>query len=921
MKLKGQLRAAPIEVLRQIAEFWGIGPDENGLMEDTERLSDLLYSRLQSPAPFKRAFERLEVSEREVVYFLALHGGELPVDEFRRRMGLHDAAELDAVVGRLLQRGFVWRETVVEMEKTYEIVGLPEPFLRLVDLPPYWKGYLGSHLQALGMEELKEIAQRALDYKFEGKKKQVLVHFIREQLLDPAVLKRYLDHLAPVEIELFKQIFQKNGACLWRELLDGGVQKKFNHVRADLLERLCQSSGLVYVWRAGPNRQNNTLMVPRDLGHIIKNGFRRDERTLAELTRHASGGRASDQSESPRPNVALDNTQNILRDLAILLAYVRRQSVKMLNNGGVGRNDLKKIVLSLSHNKTPKYAAFLALFAMSKKLMIPVGDQWRVSKNAGDWLGDSRQAFREIYGFWLTTNEWNEEFIEGDVVHVDNYPQNLIGIGELRRLMLRALEKIPEGAWIDFETFAESLLPQVAIEIPGRFEHTPNERDNRHTLLIMESILAESFYWLGLVTLGVSDLAAARQLGSRPNDSASPFDGTHPLSSHLLGAGEFAFCFKPSPTARRMFDGKYLEPDRLVSKSDQSGLPYGEESAHFTVQPNLEIVTPPDLNLGLFYRLLAFADIKKVDIMTTLTLSRESLRMGMEGGLSGGEILEFLRASSRRELPETVLRLIEECGARHGEVDLGAAGGYIMAANPLHVEELRANPRVSRYIKDVFNERLILLDRTADLKRIAQELQKMGFMPHVGSETLHVTGEGLFHLTLRPQELDEIMALLHFAQTLEDEFGGMIFENRLQPLIERLAQDAKGEHALNQQSDPLLKVFLRNFEKLSSKRMDEEKKKLRKQVTRLMSRIPRGDERPRYVGENPTSDPAGVARLMKYAVEHEIQVKIHYVRSTGEEMDEVIEPESLQGDRLYAYCPDHDEHHIYSVKRVAQAAI
>src|SRR5690606_22545410 len=103
--------------------------------------------------------------------------------------------------------------------------------------------------------------------------------------------------------------------------------------------------------------------------------------------------RSAAQQES-RPSVVLDNTQNILRDLAILLAFTGQHDLKVLNNGGIGRNDLKKILPQLSHHKTIKYVAFLALFAMAKKLIIPVGNRWKTSKTAGDWLQDSRQCFR-----------------------------------------------------------------------------------------------------------------------------------------------------------------------------------------------------------------------------------------------------------------------------------------------------------------------------------------------------------------------------------------------------------------------------------------------------------------------------------------------------------------------------------------------
>lgn len=921
MKLKGRLRHASPDLLKSIAEFWKLVPEDEPFPEDSEKLTKYLYPRLQAPAQFKAAFESLQVSEREIIYFLTLHGGELPVDEFRRRTGLHDSSRFDETFERLNRRGFLWREKIKDEKVRFDVVGIPEPFVRLIELPPYWKGFLGYFLQALSLDELKAIARHGLDLKYEGRRKQVLVHFLRSQLLDPKVLKNCVDRQDETENEIFRHLLQQNGASIWRDLLDEGIRKKFNHQKAESLQKLTKHSGLAFLNQTSPDHYNNLVIVPKDVRRILQNGFRRDERTLTELSRSTDRPGSGAAAQETRPNVILDNTQNILRDLAILLAFAGSHDLKVLNNGGVGRNDLKKILPQLSHHKTIKYVSFLVLFAMAKKLIIPVGNRWRTSKTAGEWLQDSKRCYRELYEYWLNTNEWNEEFIDGDVVHVDSYPQNLINITELRKLILRVLEKSPEETWIDFETFAESLLPQVAIEIPGRFDHTSNEKNNRHTLLIMESVLAESAYWFGLVTLGVAETSAAQELGSRQAESVSPFEWTQTVPAALLGGEQYRFSFKVSSTARQMFDGRFLEPDRLFSKYEDSSLPYHSDTPSFTVQPNLEIITPPDLQLSVFYRLLAFTAVKKVDVMTTLEVSRDTLRQGMQHGLSGEEIVHFLEASSRRGLPETVQQLVEECGTRHGEIDMGLAGGYIMASDPIYVEELRANPRIARYIKDIVGETVILLNRTVDLKKLEQEIQKIGFMARVASDTVHVTGEGLYHVTLRPEELYEMLAVLTFAQGLEEKHDGPIFENRIRPIVERLSQDAQGDINPDYYVEPLLKTFQKNYEQLITRQKDDEKRKLKKQVNRLLTRVPRRREPIRYTGENPTSDPQGVMKLMKFAIEHEMQVKIHYRRSTGEEIDEVIEPESMQSRRIYALCPEQDEHHIYVVNRILQAAL
>ena len=67
-------------------------------------------------------------------------------------------------------------------------------------------------------------------------------------------------------------------------------------------------SGIVFTAVAGENKQNDLLMVPRDLVYIIRSGYRADKRTLQELDTVSMT-----QSESSR--LVLDNSGTLLRDL------------------------------------------------------------------------------------------------------------------------------------------------------------------------------------------------------------------------------------------------------------------------------------------------------------------------------------------------------------------------------------------------------------------------------------------------------------------------------------------------------------------------------------------------------------------------------------------------------------------------------
>lgn len=920
MKLKTHLRQCSLDHLHMIARFWDLCPTDEGVWQSRAKMADYLYPRMQTTSNFRPVFEKLDGPQRHWVYFLTLHGGELPVEEFRRRNCFDNAQEMSDAIHQLHERGFAWRERLRDTIIHVDLVGVPEPFVRLIELPPYWQGFLGIYLQGLGTEELKDIARNTLGERLGTRKKQALVHYLRRMLLDPHTLQEVLSNRDGLQLEMFQQILQRNGVCTWKDLLDVGVQKKFDHVRAERLRDLVEHSGLVFVMGPATNKYNNLLMAPRDVAYIIQNDYTRDERSLEQLS-HGNREYAATSAPSPRPGVVLDNSNNLLRDLVIFCSYMHRNPVKMLNNGGLGRNDLKKIVPLLSHNKTLKYVQFLALFAMVRKLIISVGDEWRVSGTFAEWLCAGQACYRDLYEFWLTTNEWNEEFIDGDVLHSDQYPQNLISITELRKLVLRMLEKTPPEVWVDFQTFAESLLPQIAIEIPGRFDMIPSEKFNRHPILILESVLAETLYWLELVVLGVADLDVAAQLGSRPNEAIAPYDPNHPIPPSLIGEESFHFCFRLTESGRTILNRAYLEPDKLFGKMPEETLPYAEQSYHFTVQPNLEIVTPPEMNLASLFRLLQFTNIKKVDVMTTMTISRNTVRTGMDQGLSGEEIADLLESCSRKELPQTVRQIIRECQSRHGEVDMGLAGGYLVVSNRMRLAELKANSKIAPAIKDIFNDRLVLLNRTADLKKVAAELQKMGFMPRIDSESLYVTNEGLFQMTLRAEELYDLLALVRFTIMMEEESDTTLFEDRARPLYQRLSNTAQERFNPKFYAESIAKAFFSNYEKLMRKVANDASRKYRKRLTQIMSRVPRGGSNHGFKGENPTSDPDQLQKMIKYAIEHEGQIKVHYTRSTGKEVDLVIEPEALQGRKLYAFCPDEDEHHIFALDRIEHAAI
>ncbi|MFH0793302.1 MAG: helicase-associated domain-containing protein [bacterium] len=919
MKLKSILKQLSCEDLRSIVDYWRIHPPalEDCREDETRksRMVDYLYPRLQLPQYFDHAYKSLRADEKDLVYFLAIHGGDVERTELIDRFFKGNEKKFEEQTARLKRKGFVFFDDLNDEEAGVVLVGVPEPFLRYVDLPPYWEGYLGNFLKDLSTQQLKHMAHHGLKLQMDTSKKNYLLTCIRRYLLEPGNLRFYIEHLPDNERQVFRSLLDKKGVSIYRDLLDLGYQKRYDHSKADFINNLLATSGLVFTAVGGPNKYNHLLMVPRDILYIINRGYEADNRSLRELDTVSIIGKEK------QPAVMLDNTTGLLRDIVIFASYINRNPVKQLSNGGIGKNDLKKIMPSLSPNKTLKYVEFIALFCISKKFILGVGETWKVTNSFLKWLEDSRSCYHDLYTFWLESTEWNEEYLDGNTVHADVYPSNLINVTELRKLVLRNIENIPYNKWIDFGPFVESLLPQIDINIPKRGTLTGADRYNRPNQHIVESIIAEPMYWIGLVSLGLDDLRTLEVIGNRegPGGGGGEASRARKKGSSRGRRGE-RFLFRMTDLGRFVLENDYLQPEKLFSKKDDALLALDFSVPDFTVQPNLEVITPPDLNLRVFYNLNEFCDIKTIDVMSTLVISKESLREGMDKGLRGSDILNFLNESCRQEVPETVKHLIQECGTKHGEVNLGYAGGYILVGDRILLEEIKSHRRMQNYIKDIIDNKLVLLNPDVDVKKLAKEMQRLGFMPHLDSEHVHLTSEGKYHLTLSQNELFDLVALLRFLVAIEEDLGPLT-EDKVRPLLERLKPDSRKVYNLTQFAESMLKSFQKRYDSATKKKFNEATSKYRKQLTRLIAASPRGTSKYDFGGPNPAAKKDDVREMLVFAIDNELPVELDYAKLNRDEINEEIEPESLEGDKLYAYCAERGAHSIYHVDRIKTAKL
>ncbi|SDM94837.1 Helicase conserved C-terminal domain-containing protein [Paenibacillus sp. yr247] len=86
------------------------------------------------------------------------------------------------------------------------------------------------------------------------------------------------------------------------------------------------------------------------------------------------------------------------------------------------------------------------------------------------------------------------------------------------------------------------------------------------------------------------------------------------------------------------------------------------------VQPDFEILLPPDVSLRTEWDIAAFADLKSTDFVRTYRLTKESIFRAWEQGESSEEITRILKENAYYEVPEHITVTLQHWGEQAGKL-------------------------------------------------------------------------------------------------------------------------------------------------------------------------------------------------------------------------------------------------------------
>jgi len=574
----------------------------------------------------------------------------------------------------------------------------------------------------------------------------------------------------------------------------------------------------------------------------------------------------SEPSAPPPPRSRSEAFDAFARDLLTFAGHFERTSTKRVATGGVGKKTIQRIAPFLRRSDE-EYASFLGVFLIDRRVLFEGEDRWEISRPNLMRLWQPERLLRSVHHFWLRTALWNESLSDPDVLSLvrrEYISADPTLEARRRRLCEELLAAAPEEA-IDLG----SLLSRLDRSLQARGRSTDDGGVARHGGRVSPAVLLRRMLGGPLSWLGVVEPVLRRPPASADVES-----------------------FRVTPL------GRLVLTENWQAVIDGFGISLIDPSAKVTLQPNLEILAPPDLDPAVYLNLARLGDLRTVDIYTAFAVTWDSLMNALDRGFSADQLLGFLESVSATGVPATMRQLVQDCEGRHGEVRIGIAGPYVEAREGALLGELEANPRFAPYIQRRIGEQLAFLTSNVDLAQLSKELRKAGYsVSAAGTDKVQVTAHGA-QLTLTRLELEDLYAAVRAATKLAREVDPDFDLSALAGLEETLALE------LTRREDAGAPGRARELESLVEK------------LLRARGKVAVGKSDP------PTEarDSEDIRALLVAAVESQSPMEIEYDGFQGVTR-RVVEPSSFDGRYLSGFCRLRQDQRVFNTARILSAKL
>lgn len=483
----------------------------------------------------------------------------------------------------------------------------------------------------------------------------------------------------------------------------------------------------------------------------------------------------------------------------------------VLKAGGLGVRDLRAAAAALDVDEAT--AALLVETAYDAGLLAADDDAWLPTPAYDAWrVQPAARRWTVLAGAWLGSTRVvalvGSKDAKGARINALGPELDLIVAPEIRRAVLADLAGLGEGA------------AATVADLDARQAWRRPRRGARRRSLLVEAAVAEGSA-LGVVALGAV-ASPARQLLAGDVDAAA--DAVDPLL--------------PTPVR------------------------------HVLLQADLTAVAPGPLDGDVAREFALVADVESSGGATVFRFTEASVRRALDAGRSGADVVAFLGAHSRTEVPQPLAYLVDDVARRHGRLRVGPASAYLRCDDPAVLDELQVDRRAAGL----------------RLRRLAPTVLAAAASPEV--------------------VLDQVrrMGMLPAAETPE----GAVVVRR--PDARRTPPRQRPPRLVGDLPVPSAAVLTAAVRALRAGDLGEGARE-------------DGVVGPAAAGELPRTAVADTLDLLRQAVEQGRSVLLGYVGTDGTAAERVVDPVEVRGGWLTAYDHRYEQVRTFAVHRIAGAAL
>lgn len=187
--------------------------------------------------------------------------------------------------------------------------------------------------------------------------------------------------------------------------------------------------------------------------------------------------------------------------------------------------------------------------------------------------------------------------------------------------------------------------------------------------------------------------------------------------------------------------GSYRQAAVFRKKCDLSKVSESEigESGLFFVQPDGEIIVPPDVGLAERWLLEQIAERVTIDALFVYRLTRQACEEACNAGYTLQSVTEFLERGSGEQLPQPVASALRDWFEQLGKVRF-AQVTLLRSESAEVAERLRQNPDIAAFLSEQVGDKDFVVESSA-MKQLSAALLKMGYPPAEANSRM-LTGHG-----------------------------------------------------------------------------------------------------------------------------------------------------------------------------------